>query len=114
MPHKCVRCSELYGDDDSIILKGCPCGARLFFFVKKEALTKVNEVSDTLSDSQKVQIENEVLEIVGNPNEPVVLDFESVNILEPGKYEIDLVQLLSKSPIIYKLEDGKYRIDLAT
>ena len=44
---------------------------------------------------------------------PVILDFESIKILSPGKYELDLVNLFSKKqPLIYRLDDGKYVIDL--
>lgn len=47
--------------------------------------------------------------------DPVILDLESVRILKPGKFEIDVVKLLGKkTPIIYKLEEGKYIIDLAS
>jgi predicted nucleic acid-binding Zn-ribbon protein len=40
-------------------------------------------------------------------------NIESIKILKPGKYELDLVNLFkSKQPLIYKLEDGKYMIDI--
>ena len=46
---------------------------------------------------------------------PVILDLESVKVLGPGKFEIDVVNLFSKErPLIYKLEEGKYIIDLAS
>ncbi len=45
--------------------------------------------------------------------QPVILDIESIKILKPGQYELDLVNLFKKKqPLIYKLEDGKYMIDL--
>jgi predicted nucleic acid-binding Zn-ribbon protein len=43
----------------------------------------------------------------------VILDFESIRITEPGKYELDLVNLFGKNPLVYKLEEGKYVIDLS-
>ncbi len=46
---------------------------------------------------------------------PVILDIESVRVTGAGKFEIDLVNLFSKErPLIYKLEEGKYIIDLAS
>jgi len=46
---------------------------------------------------------------------PVILDLESIRVLKPGKFEIDVVNLFSrKRPLIYKLEEGKYIIDLAS
>jgi predicted nucleic acid-binding Zn-ribbon protein len=47
--------------------------------------------------------------------QPVILDLETVRVLGPGKFEIDIVNLFRKDrPLIYKLEEGKYIIDLAT
>ena len=44
---------------------------------------------------------------------PVILDIESIRVLGEGKYEIDIVSLFSKKkPIIYRMEEGKYIIDL--
>ncbi len=119
MPHQCVRCSTFYSDGAQEILKGCPCGSRLFFYVKKKALEKAKQVAKDLSVDDKKQIEKEVYEFIGTKEEkieedvPVVLDFETINIVGPGKFEIDLVNLFNKkNPVVYKLEDGKYMIDL--
>lgn len=46
---------------------------------------------------------------------PVILDLESVRILGDGKFEIDLVNVFDKKrPLVYKLEEGKYIIDLSS
>ncbi|MBI3034139.1 hypothetical protein HYY72_03185, partial [Candidatus Woesearchaeota archaeon] len=44
--------------------------------------------------------------------EPVFLDLETIRVLKPGKYELDLVQLFKNEPLIYKIDEGKYVIDL--
>ena len=70
-----------------------------------------------LKDTDKKQIESDVREIAGieDINSPVVLDFESVKITKPGKYLLDISNLFSKErPLVYKLEDGKYVIDLVS
>ncbi len=115
MPHQCVRCSKFYDDGAQEILKGCPCGARLFFFIKKERLEAAQKVlPQNLEPEQKQQIEQDVLDLVGaNDDVPVVLDFESIRVLEPGKYELDIAQLFRGAPVIFKLEEGKYVIDIA-
>lgn len=127
MPHQCVRCGLFYGDGAQEILKGCSCGARVFFFVKKSSLEKAKQVQQTLTLEQKKQMEADAFEFVGLkvpqedlddleealPDTPVVLDFEAINVLQPGKFEIDLVHLFNKNhPLVYKLEEGKYLIDL--
>ncbi len=46
---------------------------------------------------------------------PVILDIESIRITGEGKFELDIVKLFRKDrPLIYKLEEGKYIIDLAS
>ena len=45
---------------------------------------------------------------------PVILDLESIRALGEGKFEIDVSNLFDrKRPLIYKMEEGKYIIDLA-
>ena len=114
MPHQCVRCSVFYEDGAEEILKGCSCGSKLFFFVKKSALEKAKQVTTQLTEDDKVQIERDVLEMVGAEEDaPVILDFESIRIPAPGKFELDLVKLFNKdNPMVYKLDEGKYIIDI--
>jgi predicted nucleic acid-binding Zn-ribbon protein len=70
-----------------------------------------------IPEEQKEKIEKDVREIAGIVEEkaPVILDLESVRVTGDGKFEIDLVNLFRKDrPLIYKLEEGKYIIDLAS
>ncbi len=117
MPHQCVKCGALYGDASEAIIKGCTeCKAKLFFYVKQEDLDKAKEKTSNLSKTEKKQIEKDVYDIIGDEidkNKPIVLDVESINIIKPGQYELDLVNLFKKKhPLIYKLEDGKYVVDI--
>ena len=117
MPHQCVKCNTLFEDAKADILKGCPsCGGKFFFFVRKEAIDKINKATANLTVEDKVKMETDVREIVGDysEDEAVVLDLESVNITEPGKFQLDLVKLFKGDPLVYKLEDGKYIVDVAT
>ena len=69
MPHRCVRCGVVYDDGASEILKGCPCGAKLFFFIKKKYLEESEEMVTKLSQEEKKQMETDVLELVGSKPE---------------------------------------------
>ena len=118
MPHQCVRCSKFYADGAKEILEGCSCGGKLFFFIKKEKMESLKKAKafDKLSVKDKEQIEKDVFDIVGSrieDDQPVILDFEAIRVMKPGHYEIDLVHLFKGEPIIFKLEEGKYMIDLA-
>ncbi|MBI2651405.1 hypothetical protein HYX01_02965 [Candidatus Woesearchaeota archaeon] len=117
MPHQCVRCSTFYDDGSRELLKGCNCGGRLFFYVKKEKLEEMQKIASevVLTKKEKEQIEQDVFDLVGSEvdrNEPVILDLEAIRVLKPGTYELDLVHLFKKEPLIFKLEDGKYMIDV--
>ena len=117
MPHQCVRCNTFHDDGAKEILSGCSCGGKLFFFIKKEKMDEMKKITESiqLSKKEKEQIEHDVFDLVGSEidnDQPVVLDFESIRVLKPGKYEIDLMHLFKNEPLIFKLEDGKYMIDL--
>jgi predicted nucleic acid-binding Zn-ribbon protein len=131
----------LYPDAAKELLTGCTCGSHFFYYIKKEYYDKLNnqilndvkkgvekEDSFELTELQKkikeidkmdkLKIEKDVRDIIGiseKEDVPIILDLESIRVLKPGKFEIDVVNLFSKKrPLIYKLEEGKYIIDLAS
>jgi len=116
MPHQCVHCGNIFPDAAEEILKGCSCGSHFFYYIKEGIKKEVEETIVELEKSDKQQIEKDIREITGledKPEKPVVLDLESVKVIKPGQFEIDIVNLFSKRrPLIYKLEEGKYIIDL--
>lgn len=119
MPHQCVHCGKMYEDAAPELLKGCNnCDSHFFFFVRKQQLEELKQKTIELAEIDKKQVEKDVREMIGLEEErevPIILDLESVRITGPGKFEIDLVNLFSKErPLIYKLEEGKYIIDLAS
>jgi len=121
MPHQCVRCNKIFDDGSQEILTGCSCGAKLFFYIRKEKLEQAKAVQEQVSElsvKEKKQIEKDVFSIIGHEEKddgaPVILDIEAINIKKPGKFELDLVHLFNKKePLVYKLGDGKYVIDVA-
>jgi predicted nucleic acid-binding Zn-ribbon protein len=121
MAYKCVHCSKVYKDGSEEILKGCSeCRSKFFFYIREEKLREILEKKESepeLTKDEKNQIEDDVREIAGIKDEetPVFLDFESVKIIKPGKYLLDLSKLFSMDkPKVYKLEDGKYIVDLTS
>ncbi len=120
MAHQCVHCGKLYPNAAPELLAGCSCGSRFFFYIRDELAEKIKRQEEKpveLKGIDKVQVEKDVREMIGAVEEeiPVILDLESVKVLEPGKFEIDVVNLFKKErPLIYKLEEGKYIIDLAS
>ena len=117
MVHQCVKCNKVYGDGSEELLKGCSCGGRFFFYIRKKHLKDVKEEVVKLSKREREKIQEDVFDIVGakvEDDKPVVLDLESVKVLKPGKFEVDVVNLMKGKPIIFRTEKGKYVIDLAS
>ncbi len=118
MPHQCVRCSRIIPAGSRELLEGCAsCKSHFFFYVKDEQLEKVKENPITIPEEERTKVEKDIREMAGiaDENAPVILDLESVRAIGDGKFEIDVVNLFRKDrPLIYKLEEGKYILDLAT
>lgn len=118
MPHQCVHCGEFYEAGSAELLTGCKkCGGHFFFFVKDEQLQRIKDNPIEIPKEDKVRIEKDIRELAGIIEEdaPVILDIESIRVTGGGKFELDLIKLFSKErPLVYKLEEGKYIIDIAT
>jgi uncharacterized protein len=123
MAYKCVHCNKVYDDGSEEIIKGCSngeCHSKFFFYIREEKLKEITEKSSesfNLTTNEKKQIEQDVRDILGRDDEetPVFLDFESIKVLKPGKYLLDVARLFDRDrPQIYQLEDGKYVVDLSS
>jgi len=120
MPHQCVHCGKIIKPESKEILEGCSgCGGRFFFYIRDELLKKMEEEKQTaipleLLEADKERVEKDVRDIlkIEDEEEPVILDLESVRVINDGKFELDLVSLFNRKPIVFKLEEGKYIIDL--
>lgn len=118
MAHQCVHCGKIYPPGSKELLEGCSeCAGHFFFYIKDEQLQKIKANLIDIPKEEKKAIEKDIREMAGieNANAPVILDFESIRVIGTGKFEIDIVNLFKKDrPLIYKLEEGKYIIDLSS
>lgn len=118
MPHQCVHCGKIIPAGSKELLEGCKkCTSHFFFYIRDEQLDKVKGELIEIAKEDKKQVEKDIRDIAGIVEEdaPVILDIESVRVTGPGKFEIDIVNLFRKDrPLIYKLEEGKYIIDIAS
>jgi predicted nucleic acid-binding Zn-ribbon protein len=116
-----VHCGEIYPVGSKELLEGCSgCGSHFFFYIRDEQFQRIKEGKESLiemPDEEKKKVEKDIREMAGitDIETPVILDIESVRIASPGKFEIDLVNLFKKDrPLIYKVGEGKYIIDLSS
>jgi len=136
MPHKCTRCESIFKDGAAIILNGCPkCGWNKFLYVRDEtpAPTQVIKPDASVSDGQIspeaskfIKEVDEMLFIQDEPKKPEMKTeqkvettkeignrVESIRILSPGQYELNLESLLERKEIVMALkEDGTYIVNL--
>jgi predicted nucleic acid-binding Zn-ribbon protein len=107
----------MYADGAKQLLEGCDdCKGRFFYFMRKEAVEK--QVFPSLTKDEVEEVEKDIRELIGDKkvgDKSIILDIETIRVLKPGKYLIDLTNAFSKDrPIIYKIKDGKYYIDLSS
>lgn len=118
MPHQCVHCGEFYPAGSAELLTGCKkCNGHFFFYVKDEQVQKMKDNPIEIPEKDRTRIEQDIRDIAGIIEEdaPVILDIESIRVTGDGKFELDLIKLFSKErPLVYKLEEGKYIIDIAS
>jgi len=111
MPHQCVHCGKIIEVGSREILEGCNnCGSRFFFYIRDEQVENLEKEREIpipeFNQVDKIKVEEDVRGILGIEDEtkPVILDLESVRVLGPGKFEIDLVGLMNRRPIVFKLQ----------
>ena len=119
MPHQCVHCSKIIPVGSKEILEGCnDCHGKFFFYIRDEQVQKIMEEKKAplpeLDTMDKEEVEKDVRSIlkIEDEDKPVILDLESVRVLGNGKFEIDIVSLMNRKPIVFKLQEGKYLIDI--
>jgi uncharacterized protein len=119
MPHQCVHCGKVIDATSREILEGCSdCKGKFFFYIRDEQAEKLKEEKKVpipeFDKVDKIKVEEDVRSIlkIEDESKPVILDLESVKVIGPGKFEIDLVSLINRRPIVFKIQEGKYIIDI--
>ena len=119
MPHQCVHCSKIIPVGSKEILEGCSsCGGKFFFYIRDEQVLKMKESKETpipeFDSVDKKKVEEDVRSIlkIEDDTKPVILDLENIRVLKPGQFEIDIVSLINRQPVVFKLQEGKYLIDI--
>ncbi|MGB9928219.1 MAG: Zn-ribbon domain-containing protein [Methanosarcina sp.] len=131
MPHRCTRCGTVFEDGDSVILSGCPsCGWNKFLYVKKEPEGSEHQGKPALEE-QKLDLESSLDEVVRSIDEALASEkedkkqepetekkpeeerVESVRILGPGSYELNLDSLFERKELVMAIrEEGSYALHL--
>lgn len=103
MPHRCLRCGKVYGDNDNSILKGCECGSVFFMYYKTPEDTKYLAEMEKELKTKETTLEKELTEKMKTKEE---FSIETVRSPAEGVYEINIEALMKKKPLII-LEKGR-------
>lgn len=119
MPHQCVHCGKIIEVGSREILEGCnSCKGKFFFYIRDEQVEQIKKSKEMLipefdtADKKKIEEDVRTILNIEDESKPVILDLESIRVLKPGQFEIDIVSLINRRPIIFKLQEGKYLIDI--
>jgi predicted nucleic acid-binding Zn-ribbon protein len=117
MPHKCTKCGREFRDGSTDILKGCPsCGSKKFLYVREEHRHRDVLEEKTIQEIA-TETKEEVLEVVQaseTPTDPRGR-VESIRILAPGSYELNLKKLAETNDMVVGLgKDAKYLVDISS
>ncbi|MCK5476425.1 MAG: hypothetical protein KAI55_00725 [Candidatus Aenigmarchaeota archaeon] len=114
MANKCVKCGKVHSDEADYLIEGCDsCGSKFFFHINEEE-EQLKNMPLNLTKKQINEIEKDARSFLKfEKNKVLVLSIEAIRIVSPGKYELDLVNLFNQTPLVIKIGEGKYRIDLS-
>jgi predicted nucleic acid-binding Zn-ribbon protein len=116
MPHKCTQCGREFDDGSTKILKGCPsCGGKKFLYIR-EAERHDDVLKEKTVDEIARDTGEDVLEVRRDRRKEEIEVFErieSIRILGPGSYELNIDKLARSDEVVVGLEkEGKYVVDI--
>lgn len=116
MPHKCTQCGREFEDGSTTILKGCPsCGGKKFLYIREaerhDDVLKEKTIEEIARDTGE-----DVLEVRADRRRAEIEVFErieSIRILGPGSYELNIEKLARSDEVVVGLEkEGRYVVDI--
>jgi len=117
MPHKCARCGTIYDDNSAELIDGCSCGARVFLYLKEkpgrseEEAIKELKIKEVGGEDLK-RLDREFGMNLEKSGRTIHLDLENLHQIDKGRYRIDVKSLMKGDPLIMKVGDGVYYIDI--
>ncbi len=117
MPHKCTQCGREFEDGSTKILKGCPsCGGKKFLYIR-EAERHDDVLKEKTIDEIVRETGEEVLEVKQDRQKKDEIEvferIESIRILGPGSYELNIEKLARSDEVVVGLEkEGRYVVDI--
>jgi len=122
MPHVCIRCKTRLTAASGLAPRCPECGGTKFSFESDRRQRKENDSQIPEETVQAVEpgIVHEIEQVIQAKEENTpqsepdnAESIESIRILEPGKYDLNLLRLAETDDRVIKVgKDGNYRLDL--
>lgn len=111
MSHTCVKCGKVYPDSSEEILRGCTCGGKKFYFERPEARKK--SIATSLQEQEAKIVDEFPLQPEVPIRENRFNRVESIRILGPGTYELNIEKMAQSDDRVVGLgSEGSYAVDL--
>jgi len=109
--HTCVTCGRVFPDSSPEILSGCSgCGGKKFYFERPVSHKKTSSSPPPL---QKEREKPEEEKPVVSPEEDRSSRVESIRIIAPGTYELNIEKMAKCDDRVVSLgREGSYAVDL--
>ena len=113
MAHRCTQCGAVFQSGDMSILEGCPkCGWNKFLYVPEKPLSEVEIERAQKEEGSPVDLLIRDVDEFISKRETIPEKekrIESVRVVQPGSYELNLEMLLKRKEIVIAVhEDGRY------
>lgn len=107
MPHKCTKCKKIYSNKEkNIILNGCECGSKRFFYVKHGQVKNAESAKEKRVVSLAPETEQKKKEDVN--------DSVAARNVDDSNLSVDIDDSLQNKLSVSELEEGKYAIDIGS
>lgn len=98
-------------------MNGCTCGARVFLFLRRIEGRSEEEIIEELRSQELEKSDIEWLDKklgrkLEKEDKTVHLDVENLLRLGKGKYRLNVASLMKGEPLVFKVRDGVYYIDI--
>jgi len=98
-------------------MNGCICGARVFLFLRQtEGRTEEETIEklkgQELEESDLEWLDKRLGKELEESDKTIHLDVENLLRLGKGKYRLDIASLMKGDPLVIKVRNGVYYIDI--
>ncbi len=110
MVHTCVTCGRVFPDSSPEILSGCSgCGGKKFYFERPASHRKTSSALPQLPQEPERPVED----VPATPDEDRSSRVESIRIIGPGTYELNIEKMARCDDRVVSLgREGSYAVDL--